>query len=107
MPSTAGTLGGLISWRAEPQDFSHTGSAKLTAAGPGFLFGRSTLSVAPGAAVRTWKQNVSHLAAPFEVQRGSRVEVLLYNDGDNQVQVAGGSAPPARLPPIDPAGRKL
>ena len=30
----------------------------------------TTLSVAPGSPVRTWKQNVSYLPSPVQLQRG-------------------------------------
>lgn len=51
----------------------------------------TTLSVAPGAPVRTWKQNITHLQQPFDVTRGDTIEVLAWTSADNQIHVAGGT----------------
>ncbi len=51
--------------------------------------------------VRTWKQNVAHVVPALELQRGDTVEVLVYNDGDDQVQVvAGAPGTVRRMPPL-------
>eukprot|EP00966_Prymnesium_polylepis_P070265 1633462-Prymnesium_polylepis.1 len=51
----------------------------------------STLSCAPGATVRTWKQNLFYLGAPLAVERGTEVEVLVRNQGDDNIHVYAGA----------------
>ena len=50
----------------------------------------TTLSVAPGSAVRTWKQNLSFLLEPLTVARGDAIEALVWTSGDDQVSATAG-----------------
>ena len=56
------------------------------------------LSAAPGAKVRTWKQNVAYIEPPLDVARGGCVEALVWTSGDDQINVAGGRVGEARRP---------
>ena len=49
----------------------------------------TTISAAPGCAVRTWKQNVTYLGTPLTLERGDGLEVTLLNDGDDNLHVMG------------------
>ena len=50
----------------------------------------ATLSCAPGATVRTWKQNLFYLLQPLPVERGAEVEVLVWNKADDNIHVFAG-----------------
>jgi len=50
----------------------------------------TTLRAAPGCAVRTWKQNVSYLPEPIEVEPGTQIEVMLFNHNDDQLHCLAG-----------------
>ena len=51
----------------------------------------NTLSCAPGATVRTWKQNIVYLLEPLSVDCGTNVEVLVRNSKDDNVHVYAGA----------------
>ena len=51
---------------------------------------QTTLSCAPGATVRTWKQNLFYLLKPLPVERGAEVEVLVWNKADDNIHVFAG-----------------
>ena len=55
-----------------------------------------TLNVGPGAAVRTWKQNLFYLPQPLELDRGDEVEVIVWNKDDDNIHVFAGR--PGTLP---------
>ena len=53
----------------------------------------TTLTVGPGASVRTWKQNVFHIqGGGTPVKRGDTVEALVWCENDDQIHVVGGLA---------------
>uniref|UniRef100_A0A7S3EZ91 Protein arginine N-methyltransferase domain-containing protein n=1 Tax=Haptolina ericina TaxID=156174 RepID=A0A7S3EZ91_9EUKA len=60
------------------------------------LDGETTLSMAPGATARTWKQNLHYLPSSLEVERGAEVEVLVWNKDDDNLHVLAGA--PGTLP---------
>ena len=50
----------------------------------------TSISVAPGASVRTWKQNLFHVQESFRVKRGETIEALVWMSNDDQIYVVGG-----------------
>jgi len=46
-----------------------------------------TLSVAPGSAVRTWKQNVHYLPSPIAVEKGDVIDAAILNHNDDNLHV--------------------
>ena len=64
----------------------------------------TTLSAAPGAPVRTWKQNLSHLPEPIDVREGDVVEALVWTHGDDQINVVAGPPGVAAPPEVSLSG---
>lgn len=70
------------------------------------LDAETTLSAGPGAGVRTWKQNVSHIEPAVQVKKGDTIEALLWTARDNQIHVAAGR-PGVRRPAALGSSEKL
>ena len=69
------------------------------------LDAETTISVGPGAAVRTWKQNVSHIEPCVPVKRGDTIEALLWTSKDDQIHAIGGKPPVKRPQTFGSSGR--